>query len=72
MEWQEILNAVAKEEAQERDEDIALFCNYDSEDEEFLSAAFHATNIEKREYAADNEAIDVHYQLTTKSPCLCQ
>jgi hypothetical protein len=48
MEWQEILNSVAREEADVRDEDVALLGNCDSEDEEDLDGAFAASHAERR------------------------
>jgi hypothetical protein len=48
MEWQEILNSVAREEADVRDEDVALLGNCDSEDEEDLDVAFSASHAESR------------------------
>jgi hypothetical protein len=49
MEWQEILNSVAREEADVRDEDVALLGNCDSEDEEDLDVAFAASHAERRQ-----------------------
>jgi hypothetical protein len=49
MEWQDILNSMAREEAKERDQDVALLGNCDSEDEEDLEVAFTASHAEKEE-----------------------
>jgi hypothetical protein len=57
MEWQEILNSVAREEADVRDEDVALLGNCDSEDEEDLDGAFAASHAERRLHLEDNEAV---------------
>jgi hypothetical protein len=58
MEWQEEdLNAVAIEEADFRDEDVALLGNYDSEDKEDLAIAFAFSHAEKRQHLEENEAV---------------
>jgi hypothetical protein len=57
MEWQEILNSVAKEEEDVRDEDVALLGNCDSEDEEDLDGAFVASHAERMRHLEDNEAV---------------
>jgi hypothetical protein len=60
MEWQEILNAVAKEESQAHEEDTALLGIYDSEDEECLAAAVTATNFERMLHSTENKAVNDH------------
>jgi hypothetical protein len=57
MEWQEILNSVAKEKAAVRDEDVALLGNCDSEDKEDLDGLFVASHAERRLHLQDNEAV---------------